>query len=192
MDKILDRQIGVLRIVGVPDTAIYVDDALVGSIEPRCGLRAMLKAARRGDTIVLMGLEFLGRSTMETMTTIERLQEAGLHLWLLDVQIHTGTPKGQTLFEVVGLLGAAQRRRQVSWSKTVIMDSVAEGRLTLGKKPISREKLLEGGRLLLSGLTVQAVAEASGIGVTTVRKHRQTMLALARNDLDDLGPSDDR
>lgn len=192
MDKILDRQVGVLRIVGVPDSAIYVDDALVGSTEPRYGLRAMLKAARRGDTIVVMGLEFLGRSTMETMTTIERLQEAGFHLWLLDVQIHTGTPRGQALFDVVGLLEAAQRRRHVSWSKTVIMDGVAEGRFTLGKKPVPREKLLEGGRLLLSGVKAQAVAEAIGIAVPTVKKHRQTMLALARNDLDDLGPSDDR
>lgn len=72
------------------------------------------------------------------------------------------------------------------------MDGVAEGRFTLGKKPVPREKLLEGGRLLLSGVKAQAVAEAIGIAVPTVNKHRQTMLALARNDLDDLGPSEDR
>lgn len=192
MDKILDRQIGALRIVGVPDTAIYVDDALVGSTEPRCGLRAMLKAAQRGDTVVVLGLEFLGRSTTETMTTLERFKEAGFHLWLLDVQTHTGSSKGQALFDVVGLLEAAQRRRHVSWSKTVIMDGVAEGRFALGKKPVPREKLLEGGRLLLSGVKAKAVAEAIGIAASTVNKYRQTMLALARNDLDDLGPTEER
>ncbi len=66
MDKLLDKQIGALRLVGLPDTGIFVDDAMV-----RPAFRALLAAAKPGDTIVVLGMEFLGRSTAETMNTAD-------------------------------------------------------------------------------------------------------------------------
>lgn len=187
LDRMLDKQIGTLRLVGVPDMLIFVDDQHIGSAQDmRFGLRAALATAKKEDTIVVAGLEFLGRSTEETMSTITRIHDFGLFLWILDCQRHTGSPSGQALLKVIELLEAAQRRRHIAWSKTVIMEGVTEGKYTLGKKPISREKLLEGGRMLLAGIKREAIAAKLGIAKSTLVKHRNTMLALAKQEQNDL------
>jgi DNA invertase Pin-like site-specific DNA recombinase len=182
MDQLLDVQIGALRIVGVPDTGLYVDNAVIGSVKAREGLDAAFAAARPGDTLVILSLEFLGRSTAETMMTIHRVNQATLHLWILDPQLHTASVQGRMFIETVELLEAAKRRRHRSWSKRAIMDEVFEGRFTLQKTIVSRAKLREGGRLLLSGITPEAVAKILSISSVTVRKHRQSMLDLATTD----------
>jgi DNA invertase Pin-like site-specific DNA recombinase len=187
LDRMLDRQIGALRLVGVSDMLIFVDDHHVGSsVDIRLGLRAAMAAAKIGDTLVVAGLEFLGRSTEETMTTIARIRKSGLHLWVLDSQMHTGSATGHALLDVVEMLEAAQRRRHVVWSKAVIMEGVLGGKSHFGKKPITRERLLEGGRLLLAGMALKSISDQSGIPRTTIVKHRHTMLTLAKQEQDEM------
>ncbi|CAO3439654.1 TniQ family protein [Azospirillum argentinense] len=186
LDKLLDMQIGALRLIGIADTAIYVDDAQLGVMEVRDGLRAALKTVQPGDTLVVLGLEFLGRSTPETMNTIQKLREIGAHLWMLDTQIHTASERGRMIFETVALLEAAQRRRHVSWSKAAILEAIHDGRHVPGRPTVPREKILEGGRMYLAGFTRDAIAERLGIGRSTVSKYKQEMLAAARSDLEDI------
>lgn len=192
LDKLLDMQIGALRLIGIPDTAIYVDDAQLGELDVRNGLRAALETIKSGDTLVVLGLEFLGRSTPETMMTIQKIREIGAQIWMLDTQLHTASERGRMIFETVDLLEAAQRRRHVSWSKAAILEGIQDGRIVPGRPTIPKEKILEGGRMYLAGFTRDIIAERLGIGRSTVSKYKQEMLTAARSDMEDLTQRRDR
>lgn len=186
-NKLLDQQIGALRLVGVIDSLIFVDDIGLGDEEDRTALKAALNTARPGDTLVTLGLEFLARTTVETMETIQLLRQRGIQLWLLDAQLHTGTDGGRPLFDMVEILDRAQRRRKMAWRLVGFMNKAAAGLCQNGAlRSLSPDQMRQAGRLLKAGVRIQDIAERFGIANSTVRKWKTEMLSLADDDLDDV------
>lgn len=73
----LDRQIGVLRQVGIAPERISVDKKS-GATTDHPGLAAALAYAREGDVIVVHTLDRFGRTVRDTLGLIHDLAERGV------------------------------------------------------------------------------------------------------------------
>src|SRR5246127_1516058 len=79
----LDQQLDALTAAGVDPDRIYRDKLSGTSTrEQRPGLAALLDYARPGDAIVVVGIDRLGRSAAEVMTTIRELRDHDIVLRL--------------------------------------------------------------------------------------------------------------
>src|SRR6185437_14002767 len=86
----LDAQTDALTAAGVDPARLY-SDKLTGTStkEQRPGLAVVLDYARPGDTIVVVGIDRLGRNAAEVMTTIRDLGERKIVLRSLREGIDT-------------------------------------------------------------------------------------------------------
>ena len=119
----LDQQHDALVVAGAGK---LFDDKLSGTStrEERPGLAALLEYAREGDTIVVVGIDRLGRNAAEVMLTIRDLGARGIVLRSLREGIDTSTAAGRM---VAGVLAA---RRQASRARTErgVVDRAGVGR----------------------------------------------------------------
>ncbi len=84
-------------------------DKLSGAREDRPGLAAMLDYVRRGDTVVVIALDRLGRSLSGVIRTVEKLTEAGVLLRSLREGIDYSTPTGRMLAGIFAALAGYER-----------------------------------------------------------------------------------
>lgn len=101
----LDAQIDAISAEGVEPERIY-RDKLTGTStrEQRPGLAALLDYAREGDTIVVVGIDRLGRNAAEVMLTIRDLSQRGIVLRSLREGIDTGNATGRMVAGVLASL----------------------------------------------------------------------------------------
>jgi DNA invertase Pin-like site-specific DNA recombinase len=101
----LDQQLDALKAAGVDAARVY-SDKLSGTStrEERPGLAALLDYARPGDTIVVVGIDRLGRNAAEVMTTIRDLGERKIVLRSLREGIDTSNPTGRMVAGVLASL----------------------------------------------------------------------------------------
>jgi DNA invertase Pin-like site-specific DNA recombinase len=89
-------------------------DKLSGTFtrEQRPGLAALLDYARHGDTIVVVGIDRLGRNAAEVMTTIRDLGERGIVLHSLREGIDTSNATGRMIAGVLASLAELELELQ--------------------------------------------------------------------------------
>src|ERR1700676_5360230 len=92
----LDQQVDALTAAGVDSNRVY-SDKLSGTStrEQRPGLAALLDYARPGDSIVVVGIDRLGRNASEVMATIRELGERNIVLRSLREGIDTSNATGR-------------------------------------------------------------------------------------------------
>jgi DNA invertase Pin-like site-specific DNA recombinase len=105
----LDQQVDALRAAGVDAGRVY-SDKLSGTStrEQRSGLAALLDYAREGDAIVVVGIDRLGRSAAEVMTTIRELGERGIVLRSLREGLDTSDATGRMVAGVLASLAVLE------------------------------------------------------------------------------------
>ena len=95
-----DLQSDALLAAGVDPAQIY-EDRISGRFDVRPGLDAMLKALRKGDTLLVWKLDRLGRNLRHLVNTVHDLASRGIGLRVLTGQgssIDTTTPAGKLTF----------------------------------------------------------------------------------------------
>ncbi|WP_197377545.1 recombinase family protein [Mycolicibacterium baixiangningiae] len=101
----LDQQADALTGAGVDPDRIYSDKLSgMSTREQRPGLAALLDYARTGDLIVVVGIDRLGRSAAEVMSTIRELGERGIVLRSLREGIDTSNATGRMVAGVLASL----------------------------------------------------------------------------------------
>ena len=109
----LDQQHDALAAAGVDVARVY-SDKLSGTStkEQRPGLTALLDYARPGDTIVVVGIDRLGRNAAEVMTTIRDLGQRGIVLRSLREGIDTNNATGRMIAGVLASLAELELELQ--------------------------------------------------------------------------------
>jgi DNA invertase Pin-like site-specific DNA recombinase len=102
----LDIQLAELTAAGVDPRRVFTDRLSDSADRVRAGLHAMLSYARSGDTVVVVGLDRLGRSVAEVTRTIADLTDRGITLRALKEGLDTGTSTGRVVANI--LRGLAQ------------------------------------------------------------------------------------
>jgi DNA invertase Pin-like site-specific DNA recombinase len=97
----LEAQLAALSAEGVDPRRVFTDRLSESADRARAGLYAMLSYARSGDTVIVVALDRLGRSTIEVTRTIADLTDRGLRLRALREGLDTGTSTGRV---VAGIL----------------------------------------------------------------------------------------
>lgn len=80
------RQVDALKAAGVDSSHFYVDRAS-GKDFNRTEYKSLLKAARKGDVIVVKSLDRLGRNYKEIRSEFKRISDNGVFINVLDMPI---------------------------------------------------------------------------------------------------------
>lgn len=165
----LDQQHDALAAAGVPAERQYSDQLSGTSAkEQRPGLSALLAYARTGDTIVVVGIDRLGRSAAEVMLTIRELLDKGVVIRSLREGVDSSTATGRAVFGIMASMAELElelgRERRAA---------AREARRSRGM-PIGRPRKLDADKAALaermraSGEPVPVIAEALGVSNATV------------------------
>jgi DNA invertase Pin-like site-specific DNA recombinase len=156
----LDQQIDALTAAGVESDRVYSDNLSGTSTrQERPGLAALLDYARQGDAIVVVGIDRLGRSAAEVMTTIRELGERGIVLRSSREGIDTGTAAGRMVAGVLASL--AELELELGKERRT---AAREARRARGQS-IGRPKALDDSKAALARRM-----HASGESATTIAK----------------------
>jgi DNA invertase Pin-like site-specific DNA recombinase len=172
----LDQQHDALTAAGVDAGRIY-DDKLSGTStkEQRPGLTALLDYARPGDTIVVVGIDRLGRNAAEVMTTIRELGHRDIVLRSLREGIDTNNATGRMVAGVLASL--AELELELQRERRAASKSARKARgLPIGRPPkLTDHQIRQAEQLRASGEPVPEIA-------ATLKVSRATLYrALAEN-----------
>lgn len=180
----LDAQTDALAAVGVDPERVY-SDKLTGTSkrQQRPGLAALLDYAREGDTIVVVGIDRLGRDPVEVMTTIRDLAERGIVLRSIREGIDSSTAVGRAVAGILASLGELElefgRERRAAAREARRARDQPIGR----PRALSAAKLDQVLKLHAAGESVVAIAKTFGVGRDTIyRAIREAESVAAERD----------
>lgn len=142
-DQNLDAQLAALTAAGVDPARIYTDK-ISGAKADRPGLAELMRSLRADDVVVVYRLDRLGRSLVDLLDLVRRIEQAGAGLRSLSETLDTTTPSGRLLFHLFGAV--AEFERGVARERTMAGLAAARAR---GAKP-GRKPVLTGDRLKLA------------------------------------------
>lgn len=168
----LDAQTDALTAAGVDPARVY-SDKLTGTStrEQRAGLAAVLDYAREGDTIVVVGIDRLGRNAAEVMLTVRDLAERGITLRSLREGIDTSNATGRMIAGVLASL--AELELELQRERRAASRAARKAR----DMPIGRPKALDAHKAALarrmrdSGEPVPTIAAAVGVSRATLYRY---------------------
>lgn len=165
----LDQQHDALTAAGVDADRVY-SDKLTGTStkEQRPGLGALLDYARPGDTIVVVGIDRLGRNAAEVMTTIRELGERGIIFRSLREGIDTSNATGRMIAGVLASL--AELELELQRERRTAAKAARQARdLPIGRpKALDCEQLALAERMRATGEPVPVIARTLGVSRATL------------------------
>lgn len=165
----LDAQSDALIAAGVDQSRIY-SDSLSGKLRrsQRPGMTALLDYVRPADTIVVVGIDRLGRDAAEVMLTIRDLTDKGIVLRSLREGIDTSTSTGRMIAGVLASLAELElelgRERRNASREARRARNQPTGR-PRALTPAKRDQAL---KLAAAGEPVAAIAKSFGVGRDTI------------------------
>ncbi|GAA1072993.1 recombinase family protein [Tsukamurella spumae] len=165
----LDQQLDALRDAGVPTDRVYTDKLTGTSTkEQRPGLSALLDYAREGDTIVVIGIDRLGRSVAEVMTTIRDLDQRGVVIKALREGVDSSTATGRMVMGVMASL--AELELEIQRERRAAAKAARKARnLPIGRPPaLTPQQVAMAARMQASGEPVPEIAKTFGVGRATM------------------------
>lgn len=169
----LERQIAALHDAGISDERVFTDKKTGATVE-RNGLNALLKYARKGDTLVVYTLDRLGRNLREVLNLVHDLDERGVAVRSIADPLPINTADegmGRIAFLLLALF--AEMERTFTAERAAHARAVAEsaGRQT-GRPMAHPPEKIEYARLLKQqGDTLGAIAEKTGIPKTSLHRY---------------------
>ncbi len=165
----LDQQTDALTATGVDPERIY-SDKLTGtsSREQRPGLAAVLDYARPGDTIVVVGIDRLGRNAAEVMTTIRELGQRRIILRSLREGIDTSNATGRMVAGVLASL--AELELELGRERRAAARAARKARdMPVGRpSKLTAAQIRQAEALRASGEPVPVIAQTLGVSRATL------------------------
>jgi DNA invertase Pin-like site-specific DNA recombinase len=165
----LDAQLDALSNAGVSNERIY-SDKLSGSglRSERPGFMALLDYVRTGDVIIVTGIDRLGRSASEVMTTIKELWDKGIHIRSLREGIDTSNATGRMIAGVFASLAELELELQRERKAASRAARKARGMPTGRPKALTKEQTALVKRMRNANEPVPTIAETLGVSRATV------------------------
>jgi DNA invertase Pin-like site-specific DNA recombinase len=104
--QLLDRQLDALNAAGCER---IFEDRASGAQGDRPGLAACLDFLRRGDVLVVLDLDRLGRLAGELIALIDRLEGRGIAFRALNAPMDTTTPTGRAFLQIQAAFAEMER-----------------------------------------------------------------------------------
>ena len=159
---------------GVEPGRIYEDHAS-GARADRPGLLACLKAARKGDVLVVWNMDRLARSLRQMVNMLDMLHEVGVELRVLsgEMKLDTTDPASRFILNIFAC--AAEFERALNSKRTTAGLKAARKRGRIGgRQPIELSKVLAAAEMMRDpDIPVTAVCKMVGIGRSTLYRYVQ-------------------
>lgn len=165
----LDQQHDALVAAGVDASRVY-SDVLTGTStrEQRAGLSALLDYSREGDVIVVVGIDRLGRSAAEVMTTVKMLLDRGVVIRALREGVDSSTPTGRAVLGIMASLAELELELQRE-RRTAAKAARRSRGLPIGRpKALSADQIALADRMRTSGEPVPVIAATLGVSRATL------------------------
>lgn len=150
---------------------IFKDHGVSGGKASRPGLDRALKTLKRGDALVVLKLDRLGRSVQHLSDLLVRFGNEGIHFCSLAEGINTTTPGGKMIYHVFAAF--AEFQRDIIRENTVLGLAAAKQRGARVGRPrlLEINEILEGHRHVTQfGIPIGEVAERLEVSHATLTR----------------------
>lgn len=150
---------------------IFKDHGVSGGKASRPGLDRALKSLKRGDALVVLKLDRLGRSVQHLSDLLVRFGNEGIHFCSLAEGINTTTPGGKLVYHLFAAF--AEFQRDIIRESTVLGLAAAKQRgKALGRpRMLTIDDILEGHRHVTQfGIPIGEVAERLDVSHATLTR----------------------
>lgn len=143
-------------------------DKMSGVRSDRPGLKECLDRLRAGDTLVIVGLDRLGRSVIQVLQTLNDLHERGVIVKSLREGLDFSTPAGRMAATVFAAM--AELERELIRERTQAARDAAKARgRQMGRPPVlDTEKQALAKRMREAGEPIAVIARAVGCSRATI------------------------
>jgi DNA invertase Pin-like site-specific DNA recombinase len=160
-------EVQVTRLKAAGCDVVREEAASAHSRSGRTELETILEFIRSGDTLVVVKLDRLGRSTRDVLNLVHELESKGAALHVLEPQIETSTPEGRIILTTLSMVAEMEltfiKERQRAGIEAAKTKGVYKGR----KRAIDRDTVR---RLRQEGVGASEIARRLGIGRASVYK----------------------
>ena len=142
----------------------------VSSVAQRAQLAAALDFVREGDVLMVTKPDRLARSTAELLKIEADLSARGVGLVVLSMggeRLDTRNPTSKLMLTILAGVATWEREIMLERQREGIAKAKDEGRY-LGRKPTAQAKAADVLRLADAGMTREAIAAETGIGIASV------------------------
>lgn len=154
-------------------TRVY-EDTISGARSARPGLdMALDHGLRDGDVLMVTRLDRLGRSTVDTLRTVQHLDAAGVTLRALDLELDTSSPSGRLVVSVLASLAQWERETMLARTREGLAHAHAQGRYGGRRHALSPHQEQAARAALDSGMSPRDVATLHGVSLRTIQRVRQ-------------------
>ena len=120
------------------------------------------------------GLDRLGRSLGELLTTVTMLKERGIALLSLEEKIDTSSAAGELIFHVFGAIAHFERRLISERTKDGVAAARAKGKRP-GRQPLDANKVDAAIKLIEAKTSPAEAARQLGLGRSTVYREMRRL-----------------
>jgi putative DNA-invertase from lambdoid prophage Rac len=147
----------------------FVDHGVSGTVKAgdRPEFSRLMEYVREGDTVVVIGIDRLGRNTINVLETVEQLHSKGVRLVSLREGVDFTTPVGKLVLTVMSGLGSLERELIMERQAAGIARAKSEGKHCGRPQATSAEDVK---RLRTEGLSIAETAKELSCSVATVKR----------------------
>lgn len=150
---------------------IFKDHGISGGKASRPGLYKALKTLKRGDALVVLKLDRLGRSVQHLSDLLVHFGNDGIHFCSLAEGINTTTPGGKLVYHLFAAF--AEFQRDIIRENTILGLAAAKQRGAKVGRPrlLDIDEILEGHRAVMQrGLPINEVAQLYKVSPITMTR----------------------
>lgn len=165
-DQTIENQKQQIEEAGYKVAKWFTDEAVSGGIKAtdRKGFSDLLNYIREGDTLVVIGIDRLGRNTIDVLSTVETLQAKGVKVISLREEFDLSTPVGKAMLTMMAGLASLEKdliaERRTAGIKRAQSEGVHCGR----PNKVTPEQVQA---LVSSGLSPKEIQKELGISKAT-------------------------
>ena len=170
--QVLDRQLDALK---EADCERIFQDRASGAGRGRSQLAACLDYLRKGDVLVVLDLDRLGRQAAELITLIDELEKRGIGFRALNSPMDTTTPAGRAFMQIQAAFAEMERNVIRQRIREGIKAARARGRNGGRPRVMTAEKLRYAQHLMADQARSisEICAELGGIPTSTLYHYVQ-------------------
>lgn len=163
----IERQLDELAAAGVALGSIF-QEKMTGTKRERKELNRLLASLKSGDTVIVVELSRIGRSSKDILEIVDLIHQKGAHFRSLSEKwLDTTTPQGQLIFTIFA--GLCQFERDLIAERTKSGLAAAKARGRSGGRPATKEEKMEAVMALHeSGIGATDIARQTGVSRSTV------------------------
>lgn len=166
---------------------VFEDQGISGAKgrDQRPGFDALLKAIHRRevDIVAAYAVDRLGRSLTDLVAFLNDIQASGCDLYLHQQAVDTSTPSGRMMFGLLAVFSEFERALIRSRVISGIERARAKG-VVFGRPSLSPDRVARVEKALKDGLSIRAVARATGTSTASVQRIKRSMATVEEGRLE--------